>query len=426
MTDSDLIRASFARIERRADHVAKYFYSHLFAANPGVRAMFPADMSEQRDRLFAALTQVVQRLEDPGLPEFLEALGRDHRKFGAKPEHYTAVGQSLIAALRFGAQMTWDEPTEQAWLAAYGVLAEAMIRGSESAERQGDPPYWEAIVLYHARQGRDNAKLTLLPERDFPFTAGQFTSVEAPALRPQVWRPYTIACAPRTDNTIDLHVSRIDGGLLSPALIDEVREGDTLRLGPPSGTTVLASGSTRPATFIAAGTGWATIRALLEEWLRGIPPTQVRAFVAARSPEHLYDEEAIRAVAETHPWLNLRTITAQPGESVAMAWRRLAAALTSYADWPAQDVYVSGPPGFIVAVRELLLTHGAAPERLAHDLVPLPTQGGRAPGHTEWFLNPPQPRWINPADRDPWAGPHGGPRPRAGSEREQGGHHPGA
>lgn len=95
--DPEILRSSFAVVERRAEFAVKYFYSHLFRHNPELRALFPADlardMERQRDRLFAALTFVMDRLEDPDLPRYLRSLGRDHRKYLTRPGHYAAVGR---------------------------------------------------------------------------------------------------------------------------------------------------------------------------------------------------------------------------------------------------------------------------------------------------------------------------------------------
>ncbi|MEW2414127.1 globin domain-containing protein [Streptomyces sp. NPDC046866] len=105
-----ILKSSFAVVERRAEHAVKYFHSHLFWHHPAIRALFPPsaeDMQRQRDRLFAALTHVVAHLEHEGLASYLHDLGRDHRKFLAGPEHYAAVGASLLAALAEASGSAW-------------------------------------------------------------------------------------------------------------------------------------------------------------------------------------------------------------------------------------------------------------------------------------------------------------------------------
>lgn len=131
------MKSSFAVVERRAEHAVKFFYSHLFWHNPGVRDLFPAsfeDMERQRDRLFAALTHVIAHLENESLVPYLRDLGRDHRKFMAGPEHYAAVGSSLLAALAETSGDAWTPQVEKAWTEAYQVIADAMMGGAATSE----------------------------------------------------------------------------------------------------------------------------------------------------------------------------------------------------------------------------------------------------------------------------------------------------
>lgn len=100
-------------------------------------------MERQRDRLFAALTHVVAQLESETLLPYLRDLGRDHRKFLVGPEHYAAVGASLLAALAQTSGEAWTPVVEKAWTEAYQVIADAMTAGAAaSAEPPGGTPRW--------------------------------------------------------------------------------------------------------------------------------------------------------------------------------------------------------------------------------------------------------------------------------------------
>ncbi|WP_369235734.1 globin domain-containing protein [Streptomyces sp. R21] len=270
--DPEILRSSFAVVERRAEFAVKYFYSHLFRHNPDVRGLFPLDfpedMERQRDRLFAALTHVVERLEDPALPHYLRDLGRDHRKYLAEPDHYAAVGASLIAAFATVSGSAWNAEVEKTWSEAYGAITNVMLQGAWEAQHEGEPPWWDAEVVARTRYGDDLVLLTLRPHRPLPHTPGQYVSVNCPHL-PGIWRPYSLANAPRADHTVDLHISLVEDGVLSTALVRQTRKGDTLRLGAPGGSLVLRAPEGRPLTFIAAGTGWAPVKALLEQLAEG-------------------------------------------------------------------------------------------------------------------------------------------------------------
>ncbi len=57
-----LVQQSFAKVAPVSETAAVLFYDRLFEIAPTVRAMFPADMTEQRKKLMAMLAAVVNGL----------------------------------------------------------------------------------------------------------------------------------------------------------------------------------------------------------------------------------------------------------------------------------------------------------------------------------------------------------------------------
>lgn len=399
-----VVTTNFELVRRRADHVVKYFYAHLFAGHPALRRLFPADMDEQFERLFSALGHVVTHLDDPTLPAHLEQLGRDHRKFEVTEEHYAAVGSSLVAAMRFGSGRAWTAETEAAWTAVYTIAATAMIRGARQAEQRDEPRWWDATVLHHRLYRDHTAVISALPDRTYPYQAGQYATLQAPGL-PAVWRPYSLARAPRGDGILEFHVARVKGGLLSTELCDRLTAGARLRLGPASGSATTPAGE-GPVTLLAAGSGWSSVKPVLED-LAGLAertphrtPRPVRLEVVARGRDHFYDLATVTGFVEKYPWLNVSWWYPGPGEPRVRAAHRLHAALLARDDWEAQHVYLSGPRTFVAEISELVLRRGVAPDRLVHDrLPPSPARQGVRTDHAEHFLAPRAAPWIDPAAR---------------------------
>ncbi|MFF8838426.1 globin domain-containing protein [Streptomyces sp. NPDC015130] len=399
--DPQLIRSTFAVVERRAEHAVTFFYSHLFWNNPGVRELFPEDMAPQRDRLFAALTHVVTHLEDPALAGYLGHLGRDHRKFLASPALYAAVGQSLIHAFAHTAGSAWTVEAEKAWTEAYGVVVELMRAGADAATGAGEPAWWDADVVRHERYGGSLALLTLRPRQPFPYLPGQYVSVSSLRV-PRVWRTYSLANAPRADGTLDLHVSRIPGGAMSTALVEETGPGEVLRIGAPGGGLTARTPPGGLRTYICAGTGWAPVRALLEEAAEAEPDLEGRLFVVARAKDHLYGRPDAEALKKRLPGLNVTYITAAPGRRRDQATERLIHALQACEQWPAHEVYLAGPPGFLTETAEVLTELGADPDRVHHDTLPAVGRFTVRPSTAaERLLGPPQLSWHNPGARAP-------------------------
>ncbi len=129
-----LLRDSFDALKPRADLLARTFYRILFERHPGVKPLFAhVDMTEQRKKLLQAISVVVANADKPErLEEVATALGARHVAYGAKPEHYGAVGESLIAALATVAGPLWSKSLEKAWTGAYTAVANFAIAGAEA------------------------------------------------------------------------------------------------------------------------------------------------------------------------------------------------------------------------------------------------------------------------------------------------------
>ena len=111
-----LIDESLRLLGDQSDRVVGYFYAAMFVEAPQLRSLFPAAMDTQRDRLFRALTGAVRNMAAPDrLAEQLTALGRDHRKYGVRAEHYDVLGRALISALKHHQPDIWVPELEAAW-----------------------------------------------------------------------------------------------------------------------------------------------------------------------------------------------------------------------------------------------------------------------------------------------------------------------
>jgi len=123
-----LVQESFAKVVPISETAAVLFYDRLFEVAPSVKAMFPADMTEQRRKLMAMLAAVVNGLGDlPSILPAASALAKRHVGYGAKAEHYPVVGSALLWALEKGLGDGWTPEIAQAWTTAYGTLSGYMI-----------------------------------------------------------------------------------------------------------------------------------------------------------------------------------------------------------------------------------------------------------------------------------------------------------
>ncbi len=80
-------------------------------------------------------------------------------------------------------------------------------------------------------------------------------------------RSFSIATAPEDDALLDLHIRHVPNGFFSGQLFTEFKGREILRFEGPLGTFFLREESDKPIIFVAGGTGFAPIKAIIEHAL---------------------------------------------------------------------------------------------------------------------------------------------------------------
>jgi NAD(P)H-flavin reductase/hemoglobin-like flavoprotein len=361
--DPVALKGSWARIAGHGDAVPSFFYATLFTSYPQLRMMFPMSMAAQRDRLVSALGQIVSNVDrlDAVVP-FLQGLGRDHRRFDVRPEHYPQVGEALLTTLAHFLGEAWTPQLAEDWTAAYQLLTQVMGEAAEQAA-VSTPAHWTATVVDHEQRGLDVAVLRLRPDLPYPYLAGQSCPIEIPD-RPRLWRYYSPANRPRLDGLIELHVKTIPGGQVSTAIVHGLQTGDTVKLGAPVGQQLtLDPGSNRDLLLLAGGTGLAPLKALVEQVTAEGGRRRVTLLFGARTLADLYDLPALDAMARDLPWLTVvPALSHDPWHAGERGTVDEVSLRLGY--WNDHDVYVCGSAAMTTATRERLLAAGVHPDRV--------------------------------------------------------------
>jgi nitric oxide dioxygenase len=129
-----LVQDSMQRLKPRMAQTADGFYRLLFERHPEVRAMFPADLSRQRVKFATELETIVRAI--PDFTAFLHQarhLGARHVGYGVRVGHYGLVRAVLLEVIGGELGQAWTPEVAQAWAAAYDVITEAMLMGTEPA-----------------------------------------------------------------------------------------------------------------------------------------------------------------------------------------------------------------------------------------------------------------------------------------------------
>ncbi|MDI5986329.1 NAD(P)H-flavin reductase [Halomonas sp. M4R5S39] len=189
------------------------------------------------------------------------------------------------------------------------------------------------------------------------------------------WVPFSIANAHGGDGVIELHIQHWPERENSARLRELVQVAERLTLRLPGGDCVLDPESTRPLLLVAAGTGFAQMKAIVEAALHADPERRIDLWWAAREHRDFYLEWLPREWAETHAGVRFHVVTEKAPEEPVAGERVLAhlgridqALAESLDDIAGQDVYLSGSPGMVYACVDVLASLGLERSRVFSDV----------------------------------------------------------
>ena len=131
-------------------------------------------------------------------------------------------------------------------------------------------------------------QLKLPANEKLVYLAGQFIEF---LLKDGSRRSFSMANAPHDSEFVELHVRRVAGGQFTDHVFEKMKERDILRFEGPLGTFFLREESDKPIVFVASGTGFAPIKAVIEHALHKGIKRQMTLYWGGRRPKDLYMNE---------------------------------------------------------------------------------------------------------------------------------------
>jgi len=179
------------------------------------------------------------------------------------------------------------------------------------------------------------------------FRPGQYVQLGDAQAR-HAPRSYSVANAPRSDGLLSLLVARVPGGATSAWVNDGLAEGEEVTVTGPFGTFVDDPSATAPALYLAAGAGFAPVRALLEDGLARGRRSSLTLVVSARTEAEVIDAAQLESwQRQDSRFRFVRTLTRERREPPN---GRVPGLLPSLGvPLPGQDVFIAGAPGFVRA-----------------------------------------------------------------------------
>lgn len=128
------LQTSFDLVAPHGEQLMDEFYARLFETAPAVVPLFAATyLQGQKAKLLSTLVVLRNSLRDlDAIVPTLRKLGARHVAYGAQPEHYAVVGETLIAAMETTAGPAWRSEYASAWQDAFAVVAAAMLAGAKT------------------------------------------------------------------------------------------------------------------------------------------------------------------------------------------------------------------------------------------------------------------------------------------------------
>lgn len=209
------------------------------------------------------------------------------------------------------------------------------------------------------------------------YLAGQYIDL---MLKDGVRRSYSMATAPGVASTIELHVRHLPGGRFSDALFGvsepPIKVRDILRLEGPLGTFFLREDSRAPVILLASGTGFAPIKALVEQYRLKLEASggamaarPMTLYWGGRRPVDLYHDALCQEWARSIEGFRYVPVVSDALPEDGWSGRTgfvHRAVIEDHADLSGHEVYACGAPIVVDSARHDFSAEGGLPVDAFH------------------------------------------------------------
>ena len=194
-------------------------------------------------------------------------------------------------------------------------------------------------------------ELRLPANERLQFLAGQYVDI---LLTQGKRRAFSIANAPHEDALLQLHVRHTPGGQFTGHVFNTMKERDILRLRGPQGSFFLRSESVKPMLLVAGGTGFAPVKAMVQQAISEENKRPIHVYWGGRTRADLYLLQLAETWPTEHGQLRFVPVLSEP--LADQDWRGRTglvhqAAMADHPDLTGFQAYVCGSPAMVAAAR---------------------------------------------------------------------------
>ncbi|ADU99175.1 CDP-6-deoxy-delta-3,4-glucoseen reductase [Alicycliphilus denitrificans] len=205
-----------------------------------------------------------------------------------------------------------------------------------------------------------------LPANDsFRYHAGQYIEF---ILRDGARRAYSMATAPHMQESapgVELHIRHMPGGKFTTHVFGDMKEKEILRVEGPFGSFFLREDSDKPMVFLASGTGFAPIKALIEHMQHKGIVRPATLYWGGRRPQDLYMDGWVRERLAAMPQLRYVPVVSDALPEDGWTGRTgfvHQAVMEDIADLSGHQVYACGAPIVVDSARRDFVQQAGLPE----------------------------------------------------------------
>ncbi|MGE4371029.1 MAG: CDP-6-deoxy-delta-3,4-glucoseen reductase [Burkholderiaceae bacterium] len=209
-------------------------------------------------------------------------------------------------------------------------------------------------------------KLQLPAADPFRYYAGQYLEF---ILKDGRRRSYSMATPPAENNLVELHIRHMPGGVFTDHVFGtgatQMKVREILRVEGPFGSFFLREDSNKPIVFLASGTGFAPIKAIIERMIEQGSTRPAVLYWGGRRPHDLYMNELAEKWVQTLP--DFRYIPVVSDALAEDAWTGRQgfvhkAVQQDIPDLSGYQVYACGAPVMVESARKDFTGSNGLPE----------------------------------------------------------------
>lgn len=207
------------------------------------------------------------------------------------------------------------------------------------------------------------------------YRAGQYIILRSVMVDDKlIKRAYSIACPPRDPATFSLCVRRILGGP-SSNFVHTLQEGDRVEFTGPWGKFTCPDLQEKDLTFVATGTGFSPVRALIHDLLGRGCSRKITFYWGLREETDLFGLEELRALATLHPNFTFTITLSRPnGRWPGPVGRVTDLFRRGQVETVGREFYLAGNGAMIRELEETLLQRGVMPEAIHKEVFFTPAE----------------------------------------------------